>query len=59
MTQNKSVFSQEYTVGQQTKVNIPPTVTQGPSIPEIKVEDKRYGLGKPKRVLIRALLTND
>lgn len=64
MSEIKSGFSQEYTVGMETSVDTKSQTQPLQSAPisltpDMSVEVKRYGSGKPQRVIIRAKLTDD
>lgn len=59
MTDKNKIFDEQYTTGSTTKGEAQKSSSQSSPIPEIKIEDRRYGNGKPKRVVIRAKLTDD
>ena len=64
MSEIKSGFSQEYATGMETSVDTKAKTKPAQSAPtslvvNMNVEVKRYGTGKPQRVIIRAKLTDD
>ena len=60
MAEIDSVFTKEYQAGTKTESDFQQPVLQGTdSVPEIEIEAKRYGIDKPRRVVVRAKITHD
>lgn len=64
MSKTETPFTQEYSMGINTSANVSPQpvdVGYNPKIAntDLEIDVKRYGTGKPKRVIMRAKLTND
>jgi len=55
---DESVFSDEYTSGDQTSTDKKPGEEE-PVGEQIQSAVTRYGTGKPKRITIRAQITHD
>lgn len=57
MNKTETPFSQEYSTEINTSTNVSPQPAFVTS--DMKIDVERYGTGKPKRIIIRAKLTND
>lgn len=61
MAENDDLFSKEYRIGTETKTTPKRQPLPHPtdSIPGIDTEAKRYGIAKPRRIIIRAKIAYD
>ncbi len=61
MAENDDLFSKEYRIGTETEATPKRRPLPHPtdSIPGIDIEAKRYGIAKPRRVIIRAKIIHD
>lgn len=61
MPESDSIFSEEYRTGTETAVEPKEeaTVQIGESTLEFKIEEKLYGIAKPRRIVLRARIIND
>ena len=53
---NNDNFSQEYVSGDETRYE---DVKAKEATEQLLVDEKRYGISKPKRIIIKAKLIND
>lgn len=54
---NKQGFTEEYVPKNQTVQDTPATEIRQVEEPPIQIESNRYGLTKPKRIIIRGIIS--